>query len=83
MNVGQAAHLSGQMNGQMAGQMNGQMAGQGAQMNQVGGGGGGGGNGVIGADGMPQHQQMQDAGGLGPGIDPQFVLMRNQMREKM
>ena len=73
MNVGQAPHLSGQMSGQAA------------QMNQVGGGGGAG-NGVVVADGMPQlqHQQMQDnAVGLGSGMDAQFVLLRNNMREKM
>ncbi|CAM0947061.1 unnamed protein product [Alopecurus aequalis] len=73
MNVGQA-HLSGQMSGQAA------------QMNQVGGGVGGN-NGVMGADGMlPQHQQMQmqdNAAGLGTGMDNHFVLMRNQMREKI
>ncbi|GJM90158.1 hypothetical protein PR202_ga06413 [Eleusine coracana subsp. coracana] len=66
MNVGQAAHLSGQMSG------------QGAQMNQVGGSG----VGVGGADGLPQHQPMQDVVGLG-GIDAQFVMLRNSMREKM
>lgn len=70
MNVGQAAHLSGQMSG------------QGAQMNQVVGGG----SGVVGADGMPlpQHQQMQDGVGLvAPGVDQQFALMRSNMRDKM
>ncbi|KAK3155967.1 hypothetical protein QOZ80_2AG0101110 [Eleusine coracana subsp. coracana] len=66
MNVGQAAHLSGQMSG------------QGAQMNQVGGSG----VGVGGADGLPQHQPMQDVVGLG-GIDAQFVMLRNSMREKI
>ena len=75
MNVGQAPHLSGQMSGQAA------------QMNQVVGS-----NGAVGADGMPlpqhQHQQMQmqmqdSAAGLGNGMDTQFVLMRNNMREKM
>lgn len=64
MNVGQAAHLSGQMSGQAA------------QMNQVGG------SGVGGTDGLPQHQPMQDMVGLG-GIDAQFVMLRNSMREKM
>ncbi|KAM0890970.1 hypothetical protein ACQ4PT_026736 [Festuca glaucescens] len=67
MNVGQAPHLSG----------------QGAQMNQVSARNG---NGVVGADGMPlpQHQQMHDnAMGLGTGIDPQFIQMRNSMREKI
>ncbi|KAF7088568.1 hypothetical protein CFC21_091661 [Triticum aestivum] len=72
MNVGQAAHLSGQMSG------------QGAQMNQVVGGG----SGVVGADGMPlpqhQHQQMQDGVGLvAPGVDQQFALMRSNMRDKI
>jgi E1A/CREB-binding protein len=49
MNVGQAAHLSGQMSGQAA------------QMNQVGGSG----VGVGGTDGLPQHQPMQDVVGHG------------------
>ncbi|KAL6629803.1 hypothetical protein ACP70R_029568 [Stipagrostis hirtigluma subsp. patula] len=66
MNVGQAAHLSGQMSGQAP------------QMNQVGGNG----VGVGGADGLPQHQQMQDVVGL-TGIDAQFVSWRHEMRQKI
>ena len=66
MNVGQAAHLSGQMSGQAA------------QMNQVGSSG----VGVGGADGLPQHQQMQDVVGLS-GVDAQFVMLRRNMRDKM
>ena len=59
MNVGQAAHLSGQMSGQTA------------QMNQV-----------PGADGLPQHQPMQEMAALA-GMDQQFVMIRTSMREKM
>ncbi|XP_062218154.1 probable histone acetyltransferase HAC-like 1 isoform X2 [Phragmites australis] len=66
MNVGQAAHLSGQMSVQAA------------QMNQVGSVG----VGVGGADGLPQHQQMQDVVGLG-GVDAQFVMLRRNMRDKI
>ena len=68
MNVGQAAHLSGQMSGQTA------------QMNQVPGTGVG--VGVGGTDGMPQHQPMQEMAALS-GTDQQFVMLRTAMREKM
>ena len=68
MNVGQAAHLSGQMSGQTA------------QMNQVPGTGVG--VGVGGTDGMPQHQPMQEMAALA-GMDQQFVMIRTSMREKM
>jgi E1A/CREB-binding protein len=72
MNVGQAAHLSGQMSGQTA------------QMNQVPGTGVGVGVGVGvgGADGLPQHQPMQEMAALS-GTDQQFVMLRTAMREKM
>ncbi|TVU41139.1 hypothetical protein EJB05_14635 [Eragrostis curvula] len=66
MDAGQAAHLSGQMSGQAV------------QMNQVGRGG----VGVGGADGLPQHQPMQNAVSL-DGIDAQFVMLRNSMRERI
>lgn len=68
--MGQAADLSGQMSGQAV------------QMNHVGGGsdvdvGGS-------ADGLPQqHQQMQVMVGVSPGIDAQFMMLRNSMREKI
>ena len=65
MNVGQAAHLSGQMSGQAA------------QMNQVANSGLGV-VGVGGADGLQQHQPMQDM-----AADQQFVMLRTAMREKM
>jgi E1A/CREB-binding protein len=68
MNVGQAAHLSGQMSGQAA------------QMNQVANSGVG--VGVGGADGLQQHQPMQDMVSL-TGTDQQFVMLRTAMREKM
>jgi len=72
MNVGQAAHLSGQMSGQTA------------QMNQVPGTGVGVGVGVGvgGADGLPQHQPMQEMAALS-GTDQHFVMLRTTMREKM
>ncbi|EEE56266.1 hypothetical protein OsJ_05304 [Oryza sativa Japonica Group] len=50
------------------------MSGQAPQTNQVGG------SGVGGADGLPQ--QMQDVVGLG-GLDTQFLLMRNTMRDRI
>lgn len=68
MNVGPAAHLSGQMSGQTA------------QMNQVGNSGVG--VGVGGAEGLQQHQPMQDMAAL-TGMDQQFVMLRTTMREKM
>ena len=52
------------------------MSGQAMQMNQVGS------SGVGGADGLPQHQQMQDVVGLA-GLERHFVMLRNSMREKM
>lgn len=57
----------------LSGQMSGQMSGQAPQMNQVGG--------IVGADGMPL-QQMQD-GLAATGMDPNFLTMRNTMREKI
>ncbi|TVU41168.1 hypothetical protein EJB05_14667 [Eragrostis curvula] len=66
------------MNVEQAAQLPGQMSGQAVQMNQVGGSG----VGVGGADGLPQHQPMQDAVNPG-GIDAQFVMLRNSMREKI
>ncbi|KAL5212444.1 hypothetical protein ABZP36_023291 [Zizania latifolia] len=56
--------------------LSGQMSGQAPQLNQVSS------SSVGTTDGLPQHQQMQDVGGLG-GLDPQFVMMRNSMREKI
>jgi hypothetical protein len=38
---------------------------------------------ASGGGGMPPPQQMPDAVGLAAAADPQFVLMRNTMREKM
>ncbi|KAL6599882.1 hypothetical protein ACP70R_023914 [Stipagrostis hirtigluma subsp. patula] len=67
MNVGQAAHLSGQMSGQEP------------QMSQVGGNS----DGVGGADGLPQHQQMQDVVGFTGIDDAEFVMMRSNMRDKI
>ena len=61
-------------------QQNPQMSGQAAQMNQVPGTGVG--VGVGGADGMPQHQPMQEMAALS-GMDQQFVMLRTAMREKM
>lgn len=63
MNVGPAAHLSGQMSGQAA------------QMNQVAAGG-------VGADGLQQHQQMQDVAAFS-ATDQQFVMLRTAMRQKI
>ncbi|XP_066324904.1 probable histone acetyltransferase HAC-like 1 [Miscanthus floridulus] len=70
MNVGQAAHLSRQMSGQTA------------QMNQVPGTDVGVGVGVGGADGLPQHQPMQEMAALS-GTDHQFVMLWTAMREKI
>nr|CAB3448804.1 unnamed protein product [Digitaria exilis] len=68
MNVGPAAHLSGQMSGQAA------------QMNQVGNSGVG--VGVGGAEGLQQHQPMQDMAAF-TGMDQQFMMLRSGMREKI
>nr|CAB3445535.1 unnamed protein product [Digitaria exilis] len=68
MNVGPAAHLSGQMSGQAA------------QMNQVGNSGVG--VGVGGAEGLQQHQPMQDMAAF-TGMDQQFLMLRSGMREKI
>jgi len=39
-------------------------------------------NQVPGADGLPQHQPMQEMAALS-GTDQQFVMLRTAMREKM
>jgi hypothetical protein len=61
-------------------QQNPQMSRQAAQMNQVCG------NGVIvgvgGADGILQHQLMQDIIAMS-GMDQQFVMLRTAMSENM
>lgn len=62
-----------EMNVGQAPHLSGQMSGQAPQMNQV----------VSGGDGLPQHQQMQDAVALSVGNDPHFVMLRNSMREKI
>ncbi|KAM0904420.1 hypothetical protein ACQ4PT_018015 [Festuca glaucescens] len=40
-------------------------------------------SGVGGGGGMPPPQQMPDAVGLAAAADPQFVLLRNNIREKI
>jgi len=61
-------------------QQNPQMSGQAAQINQVSG------SGVVvgfgGADGILQHQLMQDTAVMS-GVDQQFVMLRTAMRERM
>jgi hypothetical protein len=61
-------------------QQNPHMSGQAAQMNQVSGSGAV--VGVGGADGLLQHQLMQDMAAMS-GVDQQFVMLRMAMRGKM
>ncbi|CAD6248142.1 unnamed protein product [Miscanthus lutarioriparius] len=61
-------------------QQNPQMSGQAAQINQVSG------SGVVvgfgGADGILQHQLMQDTAVMS-GVDQQFIMLRTAMRERI